>query len=272
LGDSTYISSTGKFYVALGIIGCNPISVDNVIVQDVNTCYGDSTGSLQILATGGFGAPWVYSIDNLESSSEVPYFGDLPAGDYPIVVVDKEGCTQTGPIENVSQPDTLEIQLVSSSDITLTEDGSIVVSASGGTSPYRYTLMPNSLIQDNGIFTFGTGESGKYLVWVNDDENCGPVATDTIEIEEITGVNDLLSKEAKVYPNPTSSMFTLEMPFEGSDATLEVLSLTGQVMISRQVYSTSGEIRENINVSELAKGMYMLRVDGLTLRSGIVVN
>ena len=65
---------------------------------------------------------------------------------------------------------------------------------------------------------------------------------------------------------------TLEMPYVAMEATLEVLSLSGQVMISRQVYSSGGVIRETINVSDLAKGMYMLRIGGQTLRSGIVVN
>ncbi len=91
LGDSIYTSSTGKFYIVGGIIGCLPISVDDVIVQDVSTCYGDSTGSLQILASGGFGSPWQYSIDNgLNYQADISYFGDLPAGDYPVVVIDKE--------------------------------------------------------------------------------------------------------------------------------------------------------------------------------------
>ncbi len=51
IGDSIYTSDGISFYMVLGVIGCLPISVDNVIVSDVATCYGDSTGALQILAT-----------------------------------------------------------------------------------------------------------------------------------------------------------------------------------------------------------------------------
>ena len=51
----------------LGVIGCDPISIDNAIPTDVTTCYGDSTGSIQVSASGGFGAPWNYSIDNGET-------------------------------------------------------------------------------------------------------------------------------------------------------------------------------------------------------------
>jgi len=67
-------------------------------------------------------------------------------------------------------------------------------------------------------------------------------------------------------------MITLEMPYEASECTLEVLSLTGQVVINRKVYTTGGLLKETIDVSDLSKGMYLMRVDGQTLRSGIVVN
>ncbi len=273
LGDSVYTSSNGKFYIAVGVIGCLPISVDNVIVSDVETCYGDSTGALQILATGGFGSPWQYSIDNgLSYQSDIAYFPDLPAGDYPVVVIDKENCAQPGPTVSVIQPDTLMIELVSSSDITNDADGSIVVAASGGTSPYTYTLQPTGTDQGFGTYTFSAGDEGKYIVELNDGQNCGPVAIDTIEIRNTVGVDYSSILDVKIYPNPTSGMITLEMPYEGSECMLEVLSLTGQVVMSRQVYSTGGVLRETIDVSDLSKGMYMLRVAGQTLRSSIVVN
>jgi hypothetical protein len=78
--------------------------------------------------------------------------------------------------------------------------------------------------------------------------------------------------ELRVYPNPTSGMFTLEMPIDVDDCTIEVLSLSGQVVHSHQAYSTGGMIIEVLDVSHLSKGMYMLRVNGRTLKSGVVVN
>ncbi|MBN1415445.1 MAG: T9SS type A sorting domain-containing protein [Bacteroidales bacterium] len=275
LGDSIYTSSGDYFYVALGIIGCLPISIDNVIVNDVNTCYGDSTGSLQILATGGFGSPFQYSIDNgLTYQKDISYFSDLPAGDYQVVVIDQKNCAQEGPVVTVGQPDTLRIELVSSADITNEADGSIVVAATGGTTPYTFTLLPDNLIQGFGTYTFQPGDSGRYVVQVNDAKNCGPVETDSIDIMDFYGVGfeDISGLEVRMFPNPASNMITLEMPLDETEVTLEVMSLTGQVMISRQVYPSGGVLMETIDVSDLSKGMYMLRVNGKTMRSGIVVN
>mgnify|MGYP006288601483 CR=1 FL=1 len=274
LGDSIYTSDGISYNMYLGVIGCLPISIDNVIVNDVSTCYGDSTGGLQIQATGGFGSPYQYSIDNGLSYQSNAFFQDLPAGNYPVVVIDQENCAQEGPVANVGQPDSLEIELISSADITNEGDGSIVVAASGGTTPYTFTLLPDNLVQGFGTYTFQPGDSGRYVVQVDDAHNCGPVKTDSITIQDFYGVgfDDLSELEVRIYPNPASGMITLEMPFEEAECTLEVLSLTGQVVMSRQVYSTGGVLRETIDVSDLSKGMYMLRVDGKTLRSGIVVN
>ena len=33
LGDETYFSVTGKYYLVIGVVGCLPISIDNEIVR-----------------------------------------------------------------------------------------------------------------------------------------------------------------------------------------------------------------------------------------------
>ncbi len=246
--------------------------MDNVFPSDVLSCFGDSTGALEIQVAGGFGEPYQYSIDNGLTYFDDQRFLDLPAGEYEIVVLDRADCPENYGLVTINQPDTLMIELISSSDITTGADGSIVVAASGGTSPITYTLQPTGTVQGFGTYTFSAGDEGKYIVEVNDGQGCGPVAIDTIEIRNAVGVDYSSILDVKIYPNPTSGMITLEMPYEGSEFTLEVLSLTGQIVLSRQVYSTGGVLIETIDVSDLSKGMYMLRVDGKTLRSGIVVN
>ncbi len=198
----------------------------------------------------------------------------MPAGDYQVVVVDKEGCTQTGPLVTLTQPDSLEVELISSEDITADHDGSIVVVAKGGSAPYTYYLEPDGALQTLGTFTFVSGDSGKYVVAVNDLNGCGPVLTDSITISEIIlpdGVEDAFGLNVKVYPNPTSGNVTIEMPFEGTECDMEVLSMTGQVVLKRRVFSNGGVLNESLDLSDQAKGLYMLRVDGVTLRSAIVV-
>jgi len=112
------------------------------------------------------------------------------------------------------------------------------------------------------------------VIDLHDGPLCGPVRTDSIEIKDLThvGFEELSGIDLRVFPNLASNVITVEMPMEAAEVTMEVLSLTGQVMISRQVYTSSGVLRETIDVSDLARGMYMLRVNGKTLKSGVVVN
>jgi hypothetical protein len=275
LGSEAYYSTSGKYYLVFGVVGCLPISIDNAIPTNVPTCFGDSTGSIQVSASGGFGAPWQYSIDNgLSYQKDLTFFPNLPAGDYEIVVIDAKNCTQDGPVVTIQQPDLLALEVISTADITAGSDGSIVVAASGGKSPYTYTLQPNGTLQGFGTFSFGEGDSGIYVVEVNDGQNCGPVASDSIEILDLTyvGLEDLSGIALKIFPNPSTDVVTVEMPLEADEVNMELLNLAGQVVLSRQAFTTGGLLRESLDVSDLAQGMYMLRVNGQTLQSAIVVN
>ncbi|MFO7671546.1 MAG: T9SS type A sorting domain-containing protein, partial [Bacteroidales bacterium] len=274
LGQDIYTSTTGFNYIVMGIVSCLPISIDNTIYTNVQTCYGDSTGSIQIAASGGFEGPWQYSINNGLKYQATQYFPNLPSGSYQVVVIDKEGCSQTGQLVSLTQPGELMIEVISTSDITADADGSIVVGVQGGKSPYTYTLLPNNLMQGFGTFTFGEGDSGIYVVEVNDGQNCGPVASDSIVILDLTyvGMEDFSGIALKIFPNPSTDVVTVEMPLEADEVTMELLNLAGQVVTSRQAFTTGGFLRESLDVSDLAQGMYMLRVNGQTLKSAIVVN
>jgi hypothetical protein len=76
---------------------------------------------------------------------------------------------------------------------------------------------------------------------------------------------------SKIYPNPTSGIFTLEMPFDKAECSMEVLSMSGQVVLQQQIYPSSGMISEVIDLSKVPKGLYLLRIDNRALQSAIVV-
>ncbi len=272
VGDDVYDSDGASYILILGIIECKRISIDKVTTLDVSTCFGDSTGSIHLYVTGGFGEPYQYSFDNGLTYNDDAYLDNLPVGDYKIVVSDRENCTHPGDLQTINQPEPLLVELVSSSGTSTNVDGEIVVAASGGSGPYTFTLQPGGLEQGFGTFSIAPGDEGFYFVEVTDTQNCGPVSTDSIGIFVLSDGFDLSENGVKLYPNPTSGVITLEMPYDGTEATLEVLSLTGQVLVSRQVYSAGGVIHETIDLSNLSKGMYMIRVEGQTLRSGVVVN
>lgn len=354
LGDSIYTNPSQNYFIAVGTIGCLPINITSS-KTDVTGCYADETGSIFIGASGGFGGPFRYSINNGDTYQDNdPNFTVLPAGTYPTLVADIQNCTQSGPdviidepdtlmITNVAsedalcyggdgsitieasggtgnvffstdggsnysyavgtatnlpegtysisvsdandcitdldsslvieQPDELTITLESSADITDGADGEIVVSAAGGTNPYSFTINPSAGTQNpDTIFTFSAGEGGDYIVEVDDANNCGPASTSTITISDLTNISNPDILNASIYPNPSSGMVTVEFNTDKAEMTMEVFSIDGRNVMSRQVYSAGGQLKETLDLSSLDKGMYIIRVDQQTLSSAVVIN
>jgi gliding motility-associated-like protein len=156
------------------------ISIDNVIITDVSPCYGDSNGSLQIVASGGT-PPLQYSIDGGASYSPNNAFTGLAAGDYIISVNDANNCPQTQLVA-VSEPAELVI-----TDVTVIQPDEIHVTASGGTGALTYDLLENnSVIQTNGTGDFTGLPTGTYRVRVTDANGCNVETNDIILGANIT--------------------------------------------------------------------------------------
>ncbi len=99
-------------------------------------------------------------------------------------------------------------------------------------------LQPGDITQINdGTFYISAEDAGEYMVTMDDANGCGPVSIDFL-IE--TGFETQSGIETKVYPNPTSGLITLEMPFEGNECDMEVINMTGQIVLKHKVYSNGG--------------------------------
>lgn len=80
-------------------------------------------------------------------------------------------------------------------------------------------------------------------------------------IKEITGVNDVASESQSIslYPNPASSEVFVS-GIEGKQ-TVEIYSISGVLVMKASVENGSA-----INISNLRQGIYILKVDGKTVK------
>ncbi len=81
----------------------------------------------------------------------------------------------------------------------------------------------------------------------------------TIGIVEAT----ILENEVIVYPNPASSSLTVQYPLGFEKYNLQIFDAVGQVVFSEQLNDASGATgtsNKQIDVSNFAKGMYILSV------------
>jgi gliding motility-associated-like protein len=168
-----------------------PLSVSSV-VNDI-TCNGANNGSIDLLASGGWGA-YTY---RWSSGQTIQIISGLSAAIYTGSVTDIKGCT-VSIIDTIHNP-ALLTDVVTDSAVTCAgaSNGSAKVSVSGGTAPYTY-LWSNFAI-DSSV----TGLSGGvYYVIVTDANRCQKrdsakiaeglplIVSDTVGQTSCSGVNN----------------------------------------------------------------------------------
>jgi hypothetical protein len=203
--------------------------------------------------------------------------GTLPAGEQNFLqnVDVTGGCFFTGtsiPVFFVPDADELE-PLSGSIDAVAGPAGTLLdLSVAGGLgefvgdeSFYTYLWSNGATTQDVTV----TG-GGNFSVTISDASGCiEPV------IIQLSGVKDPSSvKGLSISPNPTNSNFNLSLVLENAlDVRAELVNSVGQVLRSFDFGKVS-RLNENINVADVADGVYFLRlsIDGQKTQRSVVVS
>ncbi|OFX81274.1 MAG: hypothetical protein A2X12_00700 [Bacteroidetes bacterium GWE2_29_8] len=139
------------------------ITISNSIVQNV-LCYGDSTGSINIMPIGGTG---IYNYNWSNEVTDTNKIEKLIANKYSVTISDAIGCYYTKDFE-VEQAEKIAI-FGTTNDIKCygEKDGMVNVIVVGGTKPYTYSWNNNQntkLIENLG--------AGDYSLTITDSNNC----------------------------------------------------------------------------------------------------
>ncbi|MDP2423670.1 MAG: Ig-like domain-containing protein [Bacteroidales bacterium] len=139
-------------------------------------CNGINNGSINLDVTGGI-APYTYvwTRDGGGYSASVQNPGGLSPGTYNVTVTDKYGCTASGSTE-ITQPATAVSVIGSVTNATYpSSNGSIDITASGGTGAYTYAWSNGATTEDLTGLAGGT-----YHVTVTDANGCTAVKYFTV--------------------------------------------------------------------------------------------
>jgi gliding motility-associated-like protein len=152
-----------------------PLS-SNISGQTNVNCYGYSTGSATVVATGGT-APYIYSW-NTTPVQTTAMASNLPAGTYSVTVTDAYGCSSIS-TATISQPTSFTSAITSTTNIVCFggNNGSATAIANGGVSPYTYawnSVPPQTAPTANNLV------AGTYTVTVTDANGCNSSAVATI--------------------------------------------------------------------------------------------
>ena len=196
----------------------NAIQVQDSIVAP--TCHfnnGGTDGSIQIAVTGGT-TPFSFSWTTSDGSGIDPTAqnqNNLNAGNYALTVTDANNCSTTAEYI-VTQPAELNLSLFTiDANCSTNENGSITMSATGGTSPYTYTVVGTNT---NGEFTDLV--AGTYNASVVDSLGCtldtvvqilnaGDIAVDTVNEKMVSCHNGSDGVIEVILNNSGAYTFTL---------------------------------------------------------------
>jgi hypothetical protein len=147
-------------------------SAPNATISVTNIACNGGVGSISV-SSGSGGTGGVYQSKNGSGGTyaNLPVtYSSLSSGTYTIYIKDSAGCVQTYN-QTVSQPTSIGISLDSATPPTCYNgsNGSIVVSGSGGTSPYTYS-KDGTNYQSSG--TFSSLPVGSYTLYVKDTNGC----------------------------------------------------------------------------------------------------
>lgn len=156
--DGTTTSTVTKTIVVNSLPGISLSATDI-------TCFGSNDGSATAIATGASPFTYLWSTNDVVASVM-----NLSSGVHTVVVTDANGCASTGSI-TVLEPNELLITNVNVTNASCgSADGSLNISAAGGTGAYQYSsdngmnFSPNSLISNL--------SAGSYIIVVEDQNGC----------------------------------------------------------------------------------------------------
>ncbi|MBI5218026.1 MAG: gliding motility-associated C-terminal domain-containing protein [Bacteroidia bacterium] len=162
-----------------------PAILSVAITDSVNAgCFGDSTGSATVTATGGTPG-YTYLWNTIPPQVNATVTG-LPTGVYNVMVSDSHNCMDSVSV-TISEPPLLTATVTDSSDVLCFggNSGTAVVSAAGGVQPYSYLWSGGTSITNDTV----TGLSANiwYIVTVTDANGC--YRTDSVNLAQPLGMN-----------------------------------------------------------------------------------
>jgi len=150
-------------------IDCTTSSLEASVItkQDATSCKAID-GGFTVTASGGEG-PYNFSLNGGTFQTH-NQFTNLGSGSYLVTVKDEHNCERTIQVDIGAANSTLNATFSTTADTQcLTNNGSITVSASGGTGPYQYGWASGAFGTNS---TLSNLKFGQYTVIVKDANDC----------------------------------------------------------------------------------------------------
>lgn len=230
--SSVYALTGAAQPVALQVLGINEPA-----------CHGDSTGSIALQPTGGYGGYTLFwSVGGSGTT-----IGQLPAGMYTVTLTDQEGCSTTATY-TVNQPPAF---IFSSATDSFSTGWTVSLTLAGGTPPYNI-LWNAAAGNQTGLVATGLA-GGEYEATATDAKGCvyrlegivaGTISTDGL-------VN---ARETALWPNPSNGWLRVYWPGASASKRLLLYSQDGHLKLDWAIQAES----DLLDLRSLSSGVYWL--------------
>ncbi len=161
---------------SVAVVQPNAIALPSNQISITNTCFGQSTGAINIGVTGGT-SPYTFQWSGPGGFSAVTEdISGLAAGSYTVTVTDSKSCTfVSSPALTVLAPNAaLDVTVLSSQNVSCfgASNGQISINVTGGTPPYSYAWRNQGGNLVSSAKNPSTLPAGTYNVTVTDAGNC----------------------------------------------------------------------------------------------------
>ncbi len=218
---------------------------------DTAYCEGDS---VLLDAGSGFMYDW-----NTTETSQTIY---ATQGTYDVTITDGNNCENSDAIV-ITEHSLPTVNL--GADTTLCDTATLfMLDAGGGMINYLWnTADITQTINVNGS-ALGTG-AHEFNVLVTDMNGCQNSDTINIVVESCNslGQTDILPVELKVYPNPTSDYFVIEVMGLIEASPIQLLDAGGKVVWSGTLSSPDPQ---QVSVENFSSGLYYLKLEKTTIQ------
>ncbi len=233
----------------LDIIQASPSMLVTYSSMNIS-CNGLNDGSIDLTLSGGL-PPYTYIWNNGDTTEDV--FG-LPFGNYTCTIIDAIGCSVLSQTIQLTEPTAIYVSgTVTDETLPAENDGSIVLTTSGGTGPYTF-------VWDNGAMTQNLSglAPGDYCVSATDATGCFLDTCYTV-LPGMSAVVDLEgTNQFSLFPNPASSLVTLEVDLETNDLfTVQVMGSLGQILLE---YSDIRTKQVSLELNDFSSGIYFVKL------------
>ncbi len=256
--QSITVNASGTYTVTVtNIYGCSSTASQTVTVYNlppIDAGLNDSTClsvNIGLQASGGVSYIWHPGSSLSDSTIANPIAGPVLTTTYTVIGTDVGGCQNT---------DSVTITVLGNPSLpSIVKGNDTLYCTPASYAAYQWYLNGSPIsgaTNANYVYT----QNGTYYVEVFNTLGCSSVST-TISVNDV-GINEISSTlKANVYPNPANQELNIDLYSQSQNTiVIELIDISGRLVLSEQYQISIGLNQKQINIDQVQKGLYMLKL------------